>query len=92
MNLSYQNALINYEKLLKERNNELKKEKVDLILLDVLTTKLIEESQKIYLFRKKFISEINSIISNIYQEISFEKKELEIMLDKNIIFATLVFY
>lgn len=78
MSLSYQNALINYEKLLKERNNELKKEKVDLILLDVLTTKLIEESQKIYLFRKKFINEINSIISNIYQEISFEKKELEI--------------
>ena len=30
MSLSYQNALINYEKLLKERNNELKKEKVDL--------------------------------------------------------------
>ena len=49
-----------------------------MILLDVLTTKLIEESQKIYLFRKKFINEINTIISNIYQEISFEKKELEI--------------
>lgn len=78
MSLSYQNALINYEKLLKERNNELKNEKVDLLLLEVLTTKLIEEAQKIYLFRKKFINEINLIISNIYQKISFEKKELEI--------------
>lgn len=78
MNLSYQNSLINYEKILKERNNELKKEKVDSLLLEVITTKLIEESFKIYNFRKKFINNINQVISKIYKEISFEQKELEI--------------
>lgn len=78
MSLSYQNSLINYEKLLKERNNELKKEQADLLLLEVLTNKLIEESSKIYNFRKKFINNINQVISKIYKEISFEKKDLEI--------------
>lgn len=59
-----------YNKILKERNDALKEEEIDLKLIDVLTESLIKYSEKIYSYRKDYIARINRYLTKIYQKIS----------------------
>ncbi len=60
-----------YNKYLKQRNDLLKKcnfsSESDKILLDILTSKLVDEGCLIYTYRNNYINDINSRISDIYE-------------------------
>lgn len=59
-----------YEKLLKERNELLKKPNPNLLLLETITERLITYSKEIYLYRRTYSEGLNSKIKDVYQEIA----------------------
>ena len=69
-NSAYLEEMASYEKLLKERNNLLKSEKVNLNLLDVVTNQMISLSKNIYYKRKSYIDKLNVKFKDIYNKIS----------------------
>ncbi len=71
----YLENLIEFEKLLKERNSILKGEEIDKIHLDVVTKKLIEVEEQIVRYRLAYISEINKILSKIVKAIKGDDDE-----------------
>ena len=63
-------VLINeYDKLLKIRNEYLKKGKIDLNYLEILTNYLIDKSINIYKLRYKYIKKINEYSNEIFKNI-----------------------
>jgi len=68
-----------FEKILKERNELLKREEIDENLLNLLTEKLIKISEEIYLSRSKLVKEINSKINDVFNKIS--RKSYKISLE-----------
>lgn len=66
---AYLNNLTEYKKVLKLRNDILKVEKIDNILLTVTTEKLIELAKEIIKFRYEFIKEINDNLIGISDEL-----------------------
>ncbi|HIT37322.1 MAG TPA: DNA replication/repair protein RecF [Candidatus Onthousia faecipullorum] len=77
-----------YNKILKTRNEYLKilftNGIADKTYLDVLTDKLVEKAVFIYQERYKYLSLINSYISDIYNNITEDKRILEIEYSPNI--------
>lgn len=71
----YLEALMQYEKLLKERNALLKDEKVDLTQLEVVTMQIIDVSETIVKYRSMYINEINNVLSKIVSVIKGENEE-----------------
>lgn len=71
---SYVNCLNDFNKLLKQRNEYLKTisntDNFDLDYLNILDEKYVELSVNIYLYRKKFIDNINSNLENFYFKIT----------------------
>lgn len=79
---NYLNILSEYNKLLKIRNDYLKKmannKQIDLNYFDIVTTYLIEKGYIICKMREKFINEINNSCSNIFNDITgLEKFKIE---------------
>ena len=64
----YINNLNEYKKLLKMRNDILKSENIDRVLLDVTTKNLIEIAKPIIKFRYEFIKEINENLVNLSKD------------------------
>lgn len=75
INSSYLNDVINFEKLLKERNDAFKAYRMNFTLIDILTNQLIELSYKIFIERMKFIKSINKIINEVYKNVSLIENE-----------------
>ena len=73
---SYLTASIAYKRLLKERNEILKKDKLDLIYLDVLTKSLVNELDVIYKKRIEFINSLNILLENISKSMGIENIKL----------------
>ena len=73
----YLNCLSKYKKLLNERNNLLKSDSIDKILLDVLTDELISENKKIYNSRVAFIDSINSYLEIISKDLNIESIKIK---------------
>ena len=71
----YLESLIEFEKLLKERNSILKQEEIDKIHLDVVTKKLIEVEEQIVRYRLAYISELNNVLSKIVKSIKGDDDE-----------------
>lgn len=71
---NYYNTLNDYMKLLKTRNDYLKrisnKEKIDESYFEILTDYLIERSIFIYQMRQKYIEKLNKICPEIYKDIT----------------------
>lgn len=65
---NYLNKLNEYKKVLKLRNDILKQEKIDDILLTVTTNKLIDLAKEIIKFRYEFIKELNENLCSISNE------------------------
>ena len=85
---NYLKLLNNYHKVLKQRNSYLKTMYVNAntseSYLDILTDKLIDVGVKIHNYRKSYIEDINSTISNIYKEITnIEDIKVEYISDYN---------
>ncbi len=74
LSANYYNALNDFEKLLKIRNETLKKinnlEEVDLNYFNILTEYLVNKSVFIYQMRNKYIQKLNDICPKIFKEIS----------------------
>lgn len=70
----YIQILSEYNKILKIRNEYLKKivkkEKNDTRYLDIITDELIKRAIKIYMIRGKFIKDVNKNIASIYKNIT----------------------
>ena len=64
----YINNLNEYKKLLKMRNDILKNEKIDKVLLDVTTKNLIDLAKPIIKFRYEFIKELNENLVNLSKD------------------------
>ena len=78
VNKKYLNALNQFQNILKDRNNLLKRDKLDENYLNVLDEKLIENEIIIIQERKKFIELMNQTITSIYQDISNDPTKIEI--------------
>ncbi len=70
--------LNHYLKLLKERNQLLKQENVDLIFLEVLTKQMVDLQVSIIQERVRFITVINHYLEKYYEVISNEKVSLRL--------------
>ena len=73
INNSYLKNLNNYNKLLKQRNTYLKSMNINANTsseyLDILTNKLVDLGEKIYISRKKYIDLLNDKIGEFYEKI-----------------------
>ena len=78
MNFTYLKNVIEYEKILKERNDSLKAYTINYTLLDILTARLISLGKEIFIERKKFFDELNKIINDVYQNLAMLKTKVEI--------------
>lgn len=78
----YYYELKEYYKVLKQRNNLLKKIQINKSLIDTLDvwdTQLISHGIKIIKFREKFVKRINKIANTIHKDITNGLEELEII-------------
>lgn len=70
LNKEYLYFLNNYNTLIKNKNDYLKKlmfnSNLDKRYLDILDQKIVEEGMKIYSYRKRYITMINEYINNIF--------------------------
>ena len=70
-------CLLNYKKLLNERNESLKLKNIDKALINVLTNELINNLKVIYQKRIDFINSMNLILARISNDLKFKKISLE---------------
>ena len=74
LNKNYFKVLSDYNRLLKIRNDLLKKNLKDGYFdkqyFDIITTYLIDKASYIYCIRKKYVDKLNEIIGNYYEKIS----------------------
>lgn len=78
-NKIYLKQIIDYEKLLKTRNEHLKDLEIDKDLIDVFTSQMIDLSKEIYLERRNFFNNLNVAFKKVYKEISKKDSEVEIV-------------
>lgn len=81
MNNEYQNSISRYEKILKDRNFELKKDNPDFTLINVYKDQLIKESFYIFKNRKLLINKLNKSINEVFKNISTRYRKITIKYD-----------
>lgn len=84
INTNYLKLLIEYKKIIKERNSLLKKIQIDKIYLKVLDEKLIEYIFYINKYRNKFYRLMNEQLEMITKELKIESIYIDFKLDKTI--------
>jgi len=75
---NYLLELLQYNKLLKQRNAFLKTNTSSSDLLEVYDDQMIEKAQSIHQSRKNFIDEFNPIFNKFYQDISSNKEVVDL--------------
>lgn len=76
--LQYLDYISRYNKVLKERNDLLKSDKVDPVLLDTTTEMLVKLSGPIVSYRQMYFKDINDILIKITRALTGVKGKLEI--------------
>ena len=76
---SYLDYISRYEKVLKERNELLKGEKVDKTLLDTTTEMLVKLSGPIVGYRQMYVKDINDILNKITRALTGEENTIEVI-------------
>ncbi len=66
INKEYFNKIVEYNKILKEKNSLLKNDGLDEYLLDVINKKVAEKNIEICKIRKEFINKINKILPKVF--------------------------
>ena len=82
----YLNNLANYNRIVNQRNHLLKDiyHQEDLIeTLDIWDLQLIEYGTKIIERRKKFVEQVNEIISDIHKKLTGNKEQIELVYEPN---------
>ena len=74
----YLDYISRYDKVLKERNDLLKMDKVDQILLDVTTELMVKLSRSIISYRQMYVKDINDILNKITRALTGEKGKFEL--------------
>ena len=74
----YLDYISRYDKVLKERNDLLKSEKVDRTLLDVTTEMLVKLSGSIISYRQMYVKDINDILNKITRALTGAKETFEV--------------
>ena len=74
----YLDYISRYEKVLKQRNNILKSDNVDELLLQTTTDLLIELSKPIIQMRSAYVKDINDILIKIARALTGEEKPIEL--------------
>lgn len=75
---SYYMALIQFNKILKERNELLKAESINKTLIEVLTSQYSKVNYELFIKRKNFIEDLSLLINDKYQKLSGENKKITI--------------
>lgn len=78
---NYLLSYIRFEKILKLRNNLLKSNNIDEAMFEIYTDKFVEESIKLFLARREYISDISVIVKEKYTKLFDKNAELEIIYD-----------
>ena len=78
MSPSYYHLLLEYRKVLKERNELLKQDNFDKIFLDVLTKRISQLNLEILKRRYDFIDKLNEILKDKFKEVSKIEKDVVI--------------
>lgn len=86
LNRIYYNNLSTYNKILNQRNNQLKEDMYDKNqdILDVWDSQLIDYGLKIIDERDNFINMINEIIEGIHEHLTGGREKLKLIYDKNV--------
>ena len=74
----YLDYISRYEKVLKERNDLLKSDKIDQTLLDVTTELMIKLSGSIISYRQMYVKDINDILNKITRALTGAKGRFEL--------------
>ena len=74
----YLDYISRYDKVLKERNDLLKMDKVDQTLLDVTTELMVKLSGSIISYRQMYVKDINDILNKITRALTGEKGRFEL--------------
>ena len=77
--LPYLDYISRYEKVLKERNELLKSEKIDPVLLETTTEMLIKLSGPIVSYRQMYVKDITDILNKITRALTGEQAKVEII-------------
>ncbi len=75
----YLDYISRYNKVLKERNDLLKEEKIDPVLLETTTEMLAKLSGPIVSYRQMYVKDINDILNKITRALTGEEGKLEII-------------
>lgn len=81
VNKKYLNALVNYQKVLKERNLLLKSKKDDPVYHDILISKMVEYQNIILKFRNHFVQFMNEILTYYYQLLSGQQNKIQMIYE-----------
>ena len=84
---SYYSDLVDYKKVLLERNTYLKEIKVDPEMMDVWDSQLAKYGASLMMKRAEFIDKISLISKDIHKGITNNKEKLSIIYDPNIKFT-----
>ncbi|SHH30420.1 DNA replication/repair protein RecF [Tepidibacter thalassicus] len=74
----YYNYILNYNKILFQRNKLLKSNYIDKNLLDIYDEKLSDYGSYIYLYRRDFVKKIDTLARLIHKKLTDEIEELNI--------------
>lgn len=77
--IPYFEYISRYDKILRERNELLKQEKVNPVLLDTTTEMLAKLSGPIVSYREMYVKDINNILNKITRAITREGKKIEVI-------------
>ena len=78
MSKVYLANITKYSKLLKQRNEILKQDKIDIALLDATTEMLIDSALPIVKAREKYVKDINNILIKITRTLAGAREEIEL--------------
>lgn len=89
MDHSYMTGLQQYNRLLLQRNKMLKEMEIDRGLLEVIDMQMAALAEPIYEARKKFVDELNPIVSEFYAALSGDSEKVSIEYDTELAKASL---
>lgn len=84
LDLLYYDSLLNYKKVLLQRNTYLKNNNIDKTVIDIFNLQLSKYGSIIINKRKEFIKKLNSISNDIHYKITQGKENIEIFYKPNL--------